>query len=276
MGLGFRFRVGLHNGLYRAFSTCDGCVEDRLKEQRRSPSRKKNVATHRARGRQILLDEIVGRTPAAWAFFAADIFARAARWPRAVRGSDTPGAGAYQLPSSFGQPSRPHGRRRPAWPAQPTEGRPGPTLLGSRNVAGLSSQKVEQKIGEGATGIIYRALWHGRPAARKVPVKADYASELMEEARIRFFGMSSDMPKFYYELLGENLGAFLARRVEMPCTVLVQVAMCILGALEHLHARLICHGDVRKQNVYRQVHMEGPNVFDSPTPKPLHPKTIKA
>ncbi len=130
---------------------------------------------------------------------------------------------------------------------------------------------IEQVIGRGATGVVYRG--QQMPLERPVAVKTiaqhvesqlDWVRRFRREARVMSrlshpnsvqlidFGHTSDgLVYLVMELLeGVDLFTFLQRRGPLPLSAAIDIATQALSALHEAHNKGIVHRDLKPSNVF--------------------------
>jgi uncharacterized RDD family membrane protein YckC len=129
----------------------------------------------------------------------------------------------------------------------------------------ISEYVLEERVGRGGFGDVWRArhhAWPDRVVAVKVPGSPDRAQLLKREGalqdRVRHAGAvevlgmdaEHDPPYLIMEYVdGESLRGRLARERRLAPPVAVELAVEVLGALEHAHARGVVHRDVKPENI---------------------------
>ena len=158
----------------------------------------------------------------------------------------------------------------------PDEMRPDDSDLPAGDLVG--DYRVEEKIGEGGFGAVYRAVHPliGKAAAVKV-LNRQYSSNpqmvsrFISEARavnqirhrniidIFAFGHLADGRCYYVmELLeGMGLDTFLRKRGRVPVAEAVPILRQVARALDAAHAAGIAHRDLKPENVYLVIDDEG-------------------
>ncbi len=143
----------------------------------------------------------------------------------------------------------------------------------------VGDYKVEDLIGTGAMGIVYRAVHTviGKPAALKV-LKPDFASDpdmvarLVREARtvnsirhpgiVDIFGfgnLPTGQPYIVMDLLeGEPLDAFIRREAPLPLKRAWPYLDELLSALAAAHAVGVIHRDLKPGNIFLERHFDRP------------------
>jgi hypothetical protein len=124
---------------------------------------------------------------------------------------------------------------------------------------------LEERLGRGGFGEVWRARHHAfedRRVAVKVPGNAERAALLKREGalqdRVRHphavevIGMDADHdpPYLVMELVeGESLRRRIEREKRVAPAAAAEIAVQVLSALEHAHARGVVHRDVKPENV---------------------------
>ncbi len=157
----------------------------------------------------------------------------------------------------------------------PRRPRPIDPLIGQK----LGEYVIEQKIGSGGMGIVYRGVQPviGKPVAIKV-LKPDVASQpgqmerLLAEARavnairhrsiidIFSFGQLPDGRHYVVMefLEGEGLDAFMKKRSPLPLDEAVPLLEEILSALAAAHGAGVIHRDLKPSNIFVVTPRAGP------------------
>jgi len=132
----------------------------------------------------------------------------------------------------------------------------------------VNQYRIEQRLGEGATGVVYRAwdLRLRRPVALRFlrrELQADDAAwrrrlnlarvvlRLSHPALCAIYEVAQDQGQIYIAMeyvTGQSLKQLLVREGMAKETVLLYGTQ-LVAALEHAHERGIIHGDIRSSNV---------------------------
>ena len=130
--------------------------------------------------------------------------------------------------------------------------------------------EIQDVLGVGGTGIVYRAL--DRTLDESIAIKMLRAELLADDPRAREelkqelrltrrvshrnivrthdFGVSRGMPYLTMEYVeGTSLAAILARRGPLPSSVVLALAKQLMRALDAAHEQGVMHGDVKPANV---------------------------
>ncbi len=133
----------------------------------------------------------------------------------------------------------------------------------------LGSFRIEEKIGSGAMGVVYRAVHEttGRPAAIKVLVaevaqrgnaskrfrrEADILQQFRHPNIVRFFAVGRSQGTSYFAMeyvRGRTLDDLLTERGTLPWKEAAAVGLQLCEALQYTHERGVFHRDLKPSNL---------------------------